>query len=462
MNAFLVLAIYLLLIAGIPFFLKRENTQEDYLAGNREFGTVNMALSIASTWIWAPALFVSAEQAYINGWVGLFWFVLPNVLCLILFIPFAKRIRKKLPFGFTLSEYMAQQYSPRVKKVYLFQLSSLSLLSTVVLAGGKILSMLTGFPFWSMTLLLGLFTLSYSVLHGIRASVITDAVQMLLILAACLWLVPWTVQEVGVSALFQGLGGIHGEIRHLFDRNGLEVFLAFGFSTTIGLLSGPFGDQSFWQRAFAVKSDKIASSFLWGAIFFAVVPLSMGILGFLAAGTGFHPSDKQMVNLELVLQVLPNWVTALFLFMLLSGLMSTISSNLCSISALTHDLLQSAKLKHYRIGMLVMIGLAMALAHIPGLTLVHLFLFYGTLRASTFATTVLSLTGFSLTEKGVFYGVFSSLLVGWPIFAYGNLMNDSLFKVIGSLTTLTLSGIVAIVLTEGGKFRARKKTGNLP
>ena len=50
----------------------------------------------------------------------MFWFLVPNVLCLILFIPFAKRIRKQYPEGITLTGYMTEKYrSPKVKGVLL-------------------------------------------------------------------------------------------------------------------------------------------------------------------------------------------------------------------------------------------------------------------------------------------------------------------------------------------------------
>ena len=48
---------------------------------------------------------------------------------------------------------------------------------------------------------------------------------------------------------------------------------------------------------------------------FAVVPLSMGILGFIAAGTGFIPTDTGMVNFELIKAIFPAWVIIPFMFM---------------------------------------------------------------------------------------------------------------------------------------------------
>ena len=71
-----------------------------------------MAFSVAAAWIWAPALFVSAETAYTQGWVGLFWFVIPNVSCLVLFSFFAAKLRDRFPSGFTLSGYMRNYNCP--------------------------------------------------------------------------------------------------------------------------------------------------------------------------------------------------------------------------------------------------------------------------------------------------------------------------------------------------------------
>ena len=108
---------------------------------------------------------------------------------------------------------------------------------------------------------------------------------------------------------------------------------------------GPFGDQCFWQRAFSISDKKIGRAFSLGAVLFAVVPLSMGILGFIAAGIGFMPKDTGMVNFELIQALFPAWVIVPFMFMLISGLLSTVDSNLCAIASLTTDLKVIGKLK---------------------------------------------------------------------------------------------------------------------
>lgn len=457
MNGIIVLIIYALIMLGATMiFTKRENGGDSFHVGNRNMGTIVSAMSVAATWIWAPALFTSAEKAYSNGIAGLFWFLVPNVLCLLLFIPFAKKIRNEMPNGITLSGYMYEKYrSEPVKKVYLFQLTALTVLSTAVqlLAGGKILATVTGLPLWAMTILLAVIAFSYSQISGIKASVLTDAIQMIFLLVACAVFVPWALHINGGMSALQ-LSGVTGEYGSLFSAKGVEVLLGFGIPTAIGLFAGPFGDQCFWQRAFSVRKDKISKAFSLGALLFAIVPASMGVLGFVAAGTGFIPDDKGMVNFELIKAIFPSWVIIPFMFMLISGLLSTVDSNLCAIASLTTDLKveknKSDKQKT-RISKAAMIALLIAgilIANIPGLTVTHMFLFYCTFRATTMLPTMLTLKGVKLSGTGVVAGIISALVVGLPVFAYGTICNLSAYKTAGSLLTVLLAGIVAILVSK--------------
>ena len=48
------------------------DTKTSYLVARRELNTVQGSMSVAATWLWAPGLFISAQQAYcVNGLVGL-------------------------------------------------------------------------------------------------------------------------------------------------------------------------------------------------------------------------------------------------------------------------------------------------------------------------------------------------------------------------------------------------------
>ena len=459
MYGLIVLTVYaIIMLCATVFLTKRETVAEKFHVGDRDMGTLQSAMSVAATWIWAPALFVSAEKAYANGFVGLFWFLVPNVLCLILFIPFAKRIRERMPKGISLAGFMGEQYhSEKVKGIYLFQLGSLSVLSTGVqlLAGGKILSTITGIPMLPMTILLAAIAYSYSQFSGIKASVLTDAVQMTIMLAVCAVLIPWALSMPGnITAMQQGITGVTGEYTSLFSESGMKVLLGFGIPTAIGLFAGPFGDQCFWQRAFSIKENKIRRAFSLGALLFAIVPLSMGVLGFVAAGKGFSPNDTGIVNFELVAQLFPKWVMVPFLFMVVSGLLSTVDSNLCAISSLSAELRcvsrmnNAGKMKAAKLSMLAILAMGILIANIPGVTVTHLFLFYGTLRSATLLPTVFTLTSVKASARGVFVGIILSLCCGLPLFAYGNIFGIAQYKTLGSLLTVLTAGVASCIITR--------------
>ena len=428
MFGIVILTVYAVLMIGVTLMFTRKTTDaEGFHVADRRIGSVIAAMSIAATWIWAPSLFTSSEMAYTRGIPGMFWFTVPNVLCLILFIPFAKRIRAQYPEGITLTGYMAERYhSGKVKGVYSFQLGALAVLSTAVqlLAGGKTLALITGLPFWSMTLALAAIAYSYSRFSGLKASIITDVVQLGIILMGGALLVVLSLRMTGgFDTVRAGLGAVSGEYTSLTSSTGIEVLLGYGLPMAVGLISGPFGDQCFWQRAFAIRRDRIGRSFFAGALLFALVPICMGTVGFLAAGSGFVASDTGMVNFEFVSSLLPTWVLVPFLFMIISGLLSTVDSNLCAAASLTTDWLGIGKdtVQTSRRTMLCLLIVAIAIANIPGLTVTYLFLFYGTLRASTLLPTVMTLLGKKLTGKGVFAGVLTALCVGLPTVSYTHL-----------------------------------------
>ena len=252
MFGIVILAVYAVLMIGVTLMFTRKTTDaEGFHVADRRIGSAIAAMSIAATWIWAPSLFTSSEMAYTRGIPGMFWFTVPNVLCLILFIPFAKRIRAQYPEGITLTGYMAERYhSGKVKGVYSFQLGALAVLSTAVqlLAGGKTLALITGLPFWSMTLALAAIAYSYSSFSGLKASIITDVVQLGIILMGGALLVVLSLRMTGgFDTVRAGLGAVSGEYTSLISSTGIEVLLGYGLPMAVGLISGPFGDQCFWQ-----------------------------------------------------------------------------------------------------------------------------------------------------------------------------------------------------------------------
>lgn len=259
--------------------------------------------------------------------------------------------------------------------------------------------------------------------------------------------------NAGTESFFDGLGGITGEYSSLFSDTGLKVALSFGLPTTIGLLSGTFGDQMFWQRVFCVKAENVKKTMLLAAVIFGIVPVSLSVFGFIAAGTHLEIADTQLVNVAAVIQYTPRYFLFLFFMLILAGLISTVDSILCATSSVAgHDVVERINshlagkgivanpLVIARMAMILVAVIAVAIANIPGLTITYLFLFYGTLRSSVMLPTIFAINGKEMSERGLFYGILSAMCIGLPIFAYGNLVSNTALIVTGSLLTILLSG----------------------
>lgn len=96
MNGFAILAIYaVVMITATLIFTKKEKNVERFCVGSRKENWIMSALSIAATWIWAPALFVSTEKAYTNGFGRPFLVFDPRMYYVCPFLSFAKRYGRK-------------------------------------------------------------------------------------------------------------------------------------------------------------------------------------------------------------------------------------------------------------------------------------------------------------------------------------------------------------------------------
>ena len=104
-----------------------------------------------------------------------------------------------------------------------------------------------------------------------------------------------------------------------------------------------------------------------------------------------------------------------------------------------------------KIGMVSLAIAGLVIANIPDMKILYLFLFYGTLRASTLIPTVLTIIKGKLSEQGMFYGICLALFVGAPLMAYGNFGVGVDYKVAGAVFTVLSSGIVAWLWTIYGK-----------
>ncbi|MEI9897310.1 MAG: hypothetical protein WDN28_26480 [Chthoniobacter sp.] len=272
------------------------------------------------------------------GIAGIFWFTAPNILALVVYAFLAPKIRRIIPGGYTLPDWIRYRLeSETVHKVYLIPYIWYQVMAVCVqiFVGGLMLNYLTGIPLNLLMVLLLVICLIYSLISGLRASIVTDFVQMVFIIAGVLLIPTWVASKVGWDAVSKGLGGLAGNT-NIFDP---KVAFSFGIVTSIGLIAGSISDQQYWQRAFAIKPKDLIPSYVVAGALFGIVPILLSILGFVAAnpavGIGMPAGvGLPMIGIEVVVKILPLWAAVFFVIMLLSGLMSTLDSGMCAASSL--------------------------------------------------------------------------------------------------------------------------------
>lgn len=462
-------------------------TRSGFLYAGRNVGGLMAGLSIAASWIWAPAMFVSVQKSYELGLAGLFWFTAPNVLAVIIYCVLGPKIRQQIPSGFSIPDWIRHRFSEQdpklaslAHKIYLIPYFWYQVMAVTVqiFVGGLIFNFLTGVQLELAMVALLVVVLVYSLISGLRASIVTDAVQMVAILVGLAIIVPMFVNVVGVDTIRAGLAGTQGSA-NIFDPG---IAFSFGIVTSIGLLAGSISDHQFWQRVFAIRRDALVKAFIIGGIVFAVVPLGLSVLGFAAAvpGSPIMPpagTGLPMIGIASVAHFLPEGVLILFVVMMLCGLASTLDSGFSAAASLwaidvknsggksnrelvtirevdekqtmqtesTHSSEQKQIVRDGRIAMvgLAVLGLGVAFLVKEVFPLDRLWWLFNGVATIFVIPTVLSIYWENLSVRGVIAGILLSL-VGMVIFVYGNYIGDNQIVVWSALGILAVNLLCCI------------------
>jgi Na+/proline symporter len=116
-----------------------------------------------------------------------------------------------------------------------------------------------------------------------------------------------------------------------FDLTRADTAVGFGIATALGLIAVPIVDQSLWQKAWAIKPERLARSFLWAGAWFYSIPITIGLLGFVGIALGVkvpeHIGDPAAVGPFIVSHLgLTISVVVLFTLVILNAAFSTIDS----------------------------------------------------------------------------------------------------------------------------------------
>ena len=434
---------------------RRAMTMSGFLVADREVGVTRGAFSAAVTFIWAPAVFVCSLKSFTQGVPGIFWFMLPNILCFVIFGWVASRVRRQHPNGFTLTEYIADRLGNRAAHLSVLSIFLLWMLTAITIngvAGGTMLSAVSGLDFRVAVIGLAALALVYSLISGMRASILTDVLQMSMALGIAFFLVPTVLSKAGgLSTVREGLGGLAGLTNPLDPT----VTIQFGVVSAIGLIGGTLQDQMFYQRAYSVRQEVVKKMFLLGGLLFTLVPLSLSMLGFVGAALvdqgALSVDNPEMVGPAVIGHYLPTSALILFILLAFAGLASTLDSAFCGISSLVSvdiyrryikpDASDRESLRAARLGMLVL-GVVGVLVALLQPNIIWVFNFYAAVAVGGLAPVLFVIAGFRPKSRAVVISVIAALAIALPSSIYGNLHENYWLIVGGPVVALMIAAAI--------------------
>ena len=362
----IIISVYMSVLVGIALYLNRHHhtISDYYLAGRRikwwQSGFSVMATQLgAISFVSAPA-FVALKQ---GG--GLKWLCyelgIPLGLILVMAV-----IIPPLHKGNYISiyEYLERRFDGSTRSMVsaFFQLGRGLATAVAVLAGGIILSTALSISTASAILLIGLITIVYDVLGGIAVVILSDVLQMMIIIVgvvvcgcAALYIAGWDTAWTSLSPdRLQILDFNHWG----FSSEGAYAFWPM-FIGGIFLYASYYGcDQSQMQRQLAIGNvDDARKSILMNALGrFPMVGMYclVGILvGAVVSRPEFLTKASFLMNTDVptavkvlqddpdrmlplfILSYLPHGLIGFILVAIMSALMSSLDSALNSLSAVT-------------------------------------------------------------------------------------------------------------------------------
>lgn len=210
-------------------------------------------LSLFMGFFSAGTFVVWGSIAYSSGWVAVtiqWTMCIAGILVGLFIAPYWRKTG-----ALTAAEYICGRLGTSTQKAYtlLFLLVSMFTTGSFLYPVGKLLEVSTGLPLTACILLIGGISILYVSVGGLRAVVVTDVLQFIILFAAVIIVIPLSFDKIGGIQEF-----IHSVPSHFFDLTDEEY--TWGFIIAFGLYNMVFlgGNWAYIQRYTTVKNPAAA------------------------------------------------------------------------------------------------------------------------------------------------------------------------------------------------------------
>ena len=455
----LVIIISLLFVILGIYHSKKFQGISNYLTANRNIELFSLTTSLVASALGAWILFGPVAAATWGGIGAVIGYALGTAFPMIFLIYFGRKIRLEFPKGSSLIEFMRKKFGKSLFKLILLMtiFYMFIFLCAEVTAVAVLINYLSGTDLWITALIVLLATLTYTLYGGLRASIFTDNIQMIVIGFLLLILILIISSSTGDNFSF---ALIKEKNPQLLSSSYIPSYTA-GLTFFIAVAATNLFHQGNWQRVYAAKNYNTLKSALIIS-FFVIVPIVflMGFIGMVS----FSIDPSARADLGFFTLLLKEQTEMLSLIIVILGLaltISTVDTLVNAISSLfvvdgkaTFNLDKKTdylKISKYFIIFLSLIAFGVAS---KGFDILYLFLL-ADLFCCAFVFTVFYSFYNKVNEKTAYVSVIIGLIGGFLMFPYpdfsksllvGVLMSKDLFSPFVAQSLLFLSFIVATFL----------------
>ena len=458
----LLLVIIISLIFAILglYYSKKFKGINNYLTANRNIGLFSLTTSLVASALGAWILFGPASAATWGGIGAVIGYALGTAFPMIFLIYLGKKIRKEFPKGSSLIEFMRRKFGKSLFKLILLMtiFYMFIFLCAEVTAVAILINYISGTELWITALIVLIATLTYTLYGGLRASIFTDNIQMIVIGVLLVISISYIISFAGSEFSFSY---VKEKNPQLLSGSYIPSYTA-GLTFFIAVAATNLFHQGNWQRVYAAKDQQTLKKSLIIS-FFIIVPIVF-FMGF-AGMVSFSIDPSNRPDLGFFTLLLKEQTEMLALIIVTLGLALTISTVDTLVNAISSLFVVDGKatfnlnkktdylrLSKYFIIFLSVIAFIVAS---KGYDVLYLFLLADLFCCAFVLTVFLSFYNKSIDEKTAYASIIVGLIGGFLLFPFpdfsksllvGILISKELFSPFVLQSLLFLSFVIATFL----------------
>ena len=446
-------------IIGI-YYSKKFKGINNYLTANRSVGLFSLTTSLTASALGAWILFGPASAATWGGLGSIIGYSLGTAFPMFILIYLGKKIRKEFPQGSSLIEFMRKKFGKSLFKLILLMtiFYMFIFLCAEVTAVAILINYMSGAELWTTALIVLFFTLLYTLYGGLRASIFTDNIQMIVIIIILIFSFTYIYSFMGNQFSFSF---VKEKNPHLISSSYVTGFTA-GLTFFIAVAATNLFHQGNWQRVYAAKNFETLKKSLIIS-FFIIIPIVffMGFSGMVA----FSIDSTIRPDLGFFTLILKEQTTVLSFIVIILGLALTISTVDTLINAISSLIVVDGKAVfnfkkkinylNFSQYIIVFLSLISFIIASKGFDILYLFLLADLFCCSFVMTVFYSFYNKNVKEKTAYISILTGLICGFLFFPspdfsksllVGVLMSKELFAPFISQSLLFLSFVIATFL----------------